>query len=409
MEKEYDIGIVGGGLAGASLACCLADQPLRVAVFEEVPVNATNQPSHDDRGLALSLSSHRVLNAINVWPAVTANAVPVKHIHISDRGKFGFVRLHATDAGLPALGYVVVARELGRALVEKMASLDNVDYICPAQVTDISPGPDNVEMGLKSGEQSRTVSCRLLVAADGSDSLIRDKLGIPAEVRDYGQTAIVSNISTTLDHANTAYERFTRNGPLALLPLPDGRSVSIFTVVSSEKAAYLEMDDKEYLGVLEQTFGRRLGRFLAVGKRKAYPLRLVRSARQHQERVVLVGNAAHTLHPNGAQGYNLGLRDVAGLAEVIIKAVQQQSDPGREASLEAYLNSRSDDQARTVRCTDNLADLFYNDDTFKAAGRNLGMLLLDTCLPLKIRFIQAATGLYGRQPGLVRGLTPGQI
>jgi 2-octaprenyl-6-methoxyphenol hydroxylase len=409
MEKEYDIAIVGGGLAGASLACCLADLPLRVAVFEQVPIIANDQPSYDDRGLALSLSSFRVLKAIGVWPAVAARAAPVKRIHISDRGRFGFVHLKASDLDIAALGYVIVARELGRALVERLAGLANVDFICPAAVAGIRPGEDSVLLALDRGGETGTVSCRLLVAADGTDSLVRGKLGMETTVKEYGQTAIVATITPAAGHGNTAYERFTRNGPLALLPMLDGRCVSIFTVASGSAAEYLRLDDQSYLDVLQQTFGLRLGRFTAIGRRRAYPLKLVRALRQYQQRVVLLGNAAHTVHPNGAQGFNLGLRDAAGLAEIIITRARQQRDIGEEAALQAYCSDRGADQARTIGFTGAVAGLFYNEDRFMALCRNLGMLMLDTSPSLKRRFIRMATGLYGRQPGLVRGLDLRQL
>jgi len=407
MKNGYDIAIVGGGLAGASLACCLAGLPLRVAVFEQFAAGPA-QPSYDERGLALSLSSYRILNAINLWPALAGRAVPVKHIHVSDKGKFGFVRLHAADLGLPAMGYVVTASDLGHALLEKIGTLENVDYICPAVVGAVDVADDRVKIDLVGSGLSGTTKCRLLVAADGSNSLIRQMLGIQVDIKDYQQTAVVANVTTVSDHGNTAYERFTRDGPLALLPMSQGRSVSIFTVPEATKDDYLRLKDDSYLAVIQNIFGARLGRFNKVGSRKAYPLRLVQATRQYQDRIVLLGNAAHTVHPNGAQGFNLGLRDVAALAELIIKAVQQQ-DPGNESLLSEYARSRAADQSRVVRFTDTIANLFYNDDPVKTLWRTTGMLALDSLPLLKQRFMQQAMGIHGRQPGLVRGLNLDQL
>jgi len=408
MQQEYDIGIVGGGLAGASLACCLAELPVRIAVFEQFPAGPA-QPSYDDRGLALSLSSYRILNAIDIWPALAGKAVPVKHVHVSDKGKFGFVRLHAADLGLPAMGYVVAASDIGHALLQKIATLKNVDYICPAEVGAVNIAGDRVNIDLVGSGQSDTVSCRLLVAADGSNSLIRQKLGIAVDIKDYQQSAIVANVTTASDHGFTAYERFTRDGPLALLPMSQGRSVSVFTVAEATTDDCLKLTDADYLALIQKVFGSRLGRFIKVGSRKAYPLRLVQAARQYQDRMVLLGNAAHTVHPNGAQGFNLGLRDVAALAELIIKAVHQQQDPGSEALLVEYARSRADDQARVIRFTDTMANLFYNDDPLKTLCRTAGMLALDALPFLKQRFMRQGMGIDGRQPGLVRGLSQDQL
>ncbi|MEX2352845.1 MAG: 2-octaprenyl-6-methoxyphenyl hydroxylase [Gammaproteobacteria bacterium] len=408
MHKEYDIGIIGGGLAGASLACCLAGQALRVAVFEAFPAGS-DQPSYDDRGLALSLSSRRILDAINIWPRLTGKAVPVQHIHVSDRGRFGFVRLHAADLNLAEMGYVVTARELGQALLEKISSTDNIDYICPARVRDVHADYESVSVELEGGTESGTVSCRLLVAADGTNSLAREKMGIQSDIREYGQTAIVTNITASGNHSHTAYERFTSEGPLALLPMPEGRWVSIFTVASEDRDHYLQLDDGSYLAVLQAVFGNRLGKFLKAGTRKSYPLRLVRAARQYQGRMVLLGNAAQTVHPNGAQGFNLGLRDAAALAEHITGSVRHNQDPGAERMLREYSKTRSEDQARVTGFTDAVARLFYNDNPLKAVCRNAGMLLLDLSPSLKKTFIQAGMGVYGRQPDLVRGLRLDQI
>ncbi len=402
MHNEYDIAIVGGGLAGASLACSLANQSLRIAVIEQVSPDADEQPSYDDRGLALSLSSQRILKAIDIWPDLAAKAIPVRHIHISDRGRFGLVHLHASDLQLPALGYVVVARDLGKVLQRKTASLAGIDYICPAAVTDVRTSANNIQLAYRHHQQSHSISCRLLVAADGTHSRVREQLGIGATVKDYGQTAIVSNITTTNDHKNTAYERFTRQGPLALLPMPEGRCVCIYTVASERRDQYLGLDEQGYLDVLQQDFGNRLGRMLKGGSRKSYPLKLVYADKQYVDRAVLLGNAAQTIHPNGAQGFNLGLRDSAALAEHIIDGVKRRQDPGSNNILEHYYRSRMDDQSQVIRFTDTVAGLFYNDDPVKAVCRNLGMLLLDMTPALKRRFIRRATGLHGRQPALVR-------
>lgn len=406
MQQEYDIAIVGGGLAGASLACCLGKR-LRVAIIEAVPARSENQPSYDDRGLALSLSSQRILAGMDVWSHLAGNAVPIRHIHVSDRGRFGFVRFHAAELNLPAMGYVVIARELGRVLLEKIAALDSVDFICPASVKELVIGSERIDLHLHGNDGRGSISCRLLVAADGMNSTIRDRAGIRVITKDYGQTAIVANVTVARGLDNTAFERFTSTGPLALLPLSDRRYVSVFTVDSGMTTDFMRMDDAAYLQVLEETFGRRLGKFLKIGNRKSYPLALLRAERQFRERIVLLGNSAHTIHPNGAQGFNLGLRDVAALAENLLGAAAQGQDPGSADLLEKYHASRQHDQQRVINFTDHIAGLFYNDDPVRAAVRNTGMLVLDLIPPLKRRFMREAMGLHGRQPSMVRGLYPG--
>ena len=389
-------------MAGASLACCLANQSLRIAIIEQVSPEANEQPSYDNRGLALALSSQRILKAIDIWPDLAANAVPVKHIHISDKGRFGLVHLHASDPDMPALGYIVVASDLGAALRRRTAELAGVDYICPATVTKVRNSADHIELDYHHQQQLNTLTCKLLVAADGTDSSIRQQLGIHATVKEYGQTAIVSNITTSGDHKNTAYERFTRQGPIALLPMSESRCVCVYTVASKDKDYYLGLNEQSYLAGLQQDFGKRLGQITKTGARKSYSLKLVQADKHYVERAVLLGNSAQTIHPNGAQGFNLGLRDAAALAEKITTGAQQQQDPGCNEILENYSRSRIDDQSRTIRFTNTVAGLFYNDDPIKAVARNLGMVLLDMSPGLKSRFIRHSTGLTGRQPALVR-------
>ena len=402
MDGDYDIAIIGGGLAGASLTCSLAGQPLRIAVIEQVAADADEQPSYDDRGLALALSSQRILNAIGVWPDLAVRSVPIRHIHISEKGRFGMVHLHAADLDLAALGHVVMARDLGAALLRKTTSLTNTDYIFPASVTDIRNTGHCIEVDYRHNEQMSTLRCRLLVGADGTSSAIRTRLGIETSVKDYGQTAIVSNVTPELAHNNTAYERFTPQGPIAMLPVAEGRCVAVHIVASSLKDDYMAMDNAAYLDTVQHDFGTRLGRMQKTGKRKSYPIRLVQANRQYTERAVLLGNSVHTIHPNGAQGFNLGLRDAASLAEHIIEAVQRGTDPGSMHVLETYTHARMLDQSGVVRFSDTIAGMFYNDNPVKALIRNLGMLALDLSLPMKRRLIRQATGLAGRQPALVR-------
>lgn len=403
MKTEYDLAIIGGGMAGASLACCLDGVPLRIAVLEQVAVEERQQPGFDERGLALALSSRRILDSMGVWSRLADAAHPVRHIHISDQRRYGLVHLHADEVPLPAFAWVVAARILGNALVQRLKSLSNTEIICPATVTAIHRHPQSMQVDYIKDGQSASLHCRLLVCADGTDSSARSMLGIPAQVRDYQQTAIVSHLSPEKPHQDTAYERFTRQGPLALLPMTDDRLVAVHVVQGNTAANYLDLPEDEYLSCLQQEFGDRLGRFSRPGQRKAYPIRLVRANRQVDDRTVLLGNAAHTIHPNGAQGFNLGLRDTAALADSIKSAVTGDEDPGDIRLLSAYADSRASDQSRIINFTDKLGDLFYNDQPVLSLVRNLGMLIFDSSPTLKRQFALHATGLAGHQPARVRG------
>ena len=394
---EYDIIIIGGGLAGAGLACALAESGARIAVVEAVPFQAPEQPSYDDRGLALSLSSRSILESIRVWPEVSPHACPIRGIHVSDRGHFGFVRLHAGDIGADVLGYVVTARELGRALNIAIKVHENIDVICPAQTTAINPGAEGISLDLAAEGHNKTVQCKLLVAADGTRSDTCMRLGIQTSSKDYGQTAIIANINTEKPHNNMAYERFTDSGPLALLPLIDLRCKMVFTVAAEEAGYYLNMEDAEFLEHAWSRFGRRLGRFTRVGNRNSYPLVLREAEQQVRDRVVLVGNSAHTIHPNGAQGLNLSLRDVAALAACLVPVLERGGDPGDRMVLENYLSLRRSDQRNIIRFTDGLATLFYNHQPVKVVVRNSAMLMMDLVPPLRRKLLSI---IMGASPGL---------
>lgn len=400
---DYDVVITGGGMTGASLAVALSQENIRIAIIEAVSPRAGNQPSYDDRSLALSLSSQRILQGLGLWDAVSTTANPVQHIHVSDRHHFGFVRLHAETMHIPALGYVVIARELGRVLLEKISKTKNIDLICPAKVNDIVIQSDRVIVNLQGTDQ-KSISGRLIVAADGSHSRVVELLGIETMVKDYGQTAIVTNVTPGRQHQNTAYERFTSHGPLALLPLNDNRCAVVFTVYHDEAEAFMNLDENVFLNQLQSRFSRRLGEFKRLGNRKSYPMQLIHTKEQVRERIVVLGNSAHTIHPNGAQGFNLCLRDVAGLAETLIYAFRSGIDPGQRQVLNQYRDLREHDQIAVIRFTDSLAGLFYNDLPHKVLLRNTGMLLMDSFPLLKKAFMQRAMGIYGHQPALVRGV-----
>ncbi len=408
---SYDIVIIGGGMVGASLACALGDTPLRVAVVEGVPLRSDTQPSYDDRSIALAYGSRRIFEGIGVWSALAEVVAPIRRIHVSDRGRFGATRLSGADQGVDALGYVVETRELGRVLAERLASLSNVELLCPAQLREFECGHDVVSVAVDTPEGARQLSAKLLVAADGTHSTVRERLGIEVKRWDYGQTAVISNVSAELDHQGVAYERFTDGGPLALLPLPPhqgdvGRSrCSLVWTVRGEQVDWaMGLSDEDFLAEIQSRFGHRLGRLLRVGERRAYPLSLLRVSEHVRPRAALIGNAAHALHPVAGQGFNLGIRDVAVLAELLAEAAASGQDPGDMTLLNRYAEWRRRDHRVVMAFTDGLARIFSNPLPPVALARDAGLVALDMLPPLKAVLTRQTMGLAGRLPRLGLGL-----
>lgn len=401
---DFDVVIAGAGLIGASLGCALAQEGnARIAVIDPALPDMQNHPSFDDRGITLSLSSRRILAALGLWDeGLRSHASPIRRIHVTDRGQPGCVRFNAGELGLEAFGYVVSARDLGQALMHKLRGTGRIEVIAPATVRSVQSARGRIEVGCAQGGTPLKLSARLLVAADGSNSAVRAMLGIPVEEKDYAQTAIVANVAVAKPEPETAHERFTEDGPLALLPLGGERHVMVLTVARQEAGRFMALPENELLRHLEARTGGRLGRFTRIGARRAYPLKLIQPGEQVRDRFVLLGDSAHAMHPNGAQGFNLCLRDMAELAGLLRRQLQAGGDPGDRELLERYLNARLPDQRWAIGFSDLLTRVFYNRDPVKIALRNAGMILLDLAPSLKRAFALRATGIRGRQPAMVR-------
>jgi 2-octaprenyl-6-methoxyphenol hydroxylase len=402
--QDYDLVIVGGGLVGASLAAALPGTGLRVAVVEAVPADAVHHPSYDERVIALSLGSRRIFDGLGAWPALEADAAPIRHVHVSDRGHFGFAHLDAADEGVPALGYVAPARAIGAALQARLDAADGIDMLRPARVVGLQIGRDEVSLEVAVAGESRLLRTALVVAADGGDSAVRKRLGLAVRERPYHHDAIISTVTPEQPAPGTAFERFTDTGPLALLPMTQGRWSVVWTAREEQTPGILGLDDDAFLARLQERFGQRMGRLTRPGRRIAYPLRLMLAKQLTQPRVVLIGNAAHTLHPVAGQGFNLGLRDVAELADLLAEARHTGKDPGGDAVLAPYRKRRGRDQAGVALLTDGLARLFVNPWGPVRAGRNLGMLALDLLPGARHHLAQRFMGTGGRLPRLARGL-----
>ncbi|MBK8535986.1 MAG: 2-octaprenyl-6-methoxyphenyl hydroxylase [Candidatus Competibacteraceae bacterium] len=405
-QNNYDVLIIGGGMVGASLACALAGQDLRIGLVEAAPLNVSEHPGYDDRSIALAQGTRRIFQTLGLWDALALTATPIRQIHISERGGIGFAHLDSRDQGVDALGYVAEARLIGAALLAQLPTLSGVDLLCPARLEQVVIKPEAAYATVHFFNEDRTVEirARLLVAADGAQSPVREQLGIAAVRWEYGQHAVIANITPTLPHENIAYERFTAAGPIALLPMSDQRCAVVCTVNDSEVPAVMALDDADFLSLVQERFGDRLGPFVRVGRRQSYPLFLLKAREHARARVAVIGNAAHTLHPIAGQGFNLGVRDVAALAEVIAEARRSGEDIGDLRVLSRYADWRRWDQRRTIAFTDALNRLFANPLWPVRAARNLGLLAFDLCPPLKRQFARQTMGLDGRLPKLARGL-----
>lgn len=410
---DFDIVIAGGGLVGASLAVALKSSGWRVAVVEPISPKATEQPSFDDRQTALAPTSRRFFAHLGLWETIASQAAPIAEIHVSDRGHAGFTRLTAQAEGLPALGHVTPNRVLGAALGPAMREAARV--FCPAKIVATAmQDPSRRSIQIETDEGVQTLSTQLLVVADGKHSMTREALGIGLKERDYGQSAIIANLKTEYPHAGRAYERFTTAGPLAVLPGVND-SVSVVWALPHEQAqaALEQWSESVFLNRLQAVFGWRLGRLHSLGKRQIYPLQSVMANALIEQRAVVLGNAAHALHPVAGQGLNLALRDVAALAEVMgvssaasANATQRPPDPGAQALLQAYAHERHRDCQRTFAFTDGLVRLFSNQWLPLVAARNVGLTLLDLIPPARRALLKQATGAALNVPPLCRDELP---
>jgi 2-octaprenyl-6-methoxyphenol hydroxylase len=398
---QVDIAIIGGGMVGASLAVALSGTGVATMLVEGTAAGSKAQPSFDDRTTALGNASRRIFQGLGVWERLAAEAAAIRAIHVSDAGRFGFARLNAAEQGIEAFGYVVPNRVIGTALWERLQAAKDVLLRVPARPERVRIGDQGVTFTLAD----ESVSARLVVAADGAQSVVRAAAGIEAGVEDYDQIAIVANVGADRPHDGTAYERFTESGPLAVLPLHDGSYGVIWTCTPARAAEVLSFDDGTYLRELQERFGWRAGRFLRAGVRASYPLKLTRATTTVATRTVLIGNAAQALHPVAGQGFNLGLRDAAMLAEVVVGAT---GDVGSPELLRRFAAWREGDRSGVVRFTDGLVKMF--GDTRPGVGvlRNLGLLLFDLSPPAKSALARVSAGFAGPTPRLARGLGLGQ-
>ena len=401
---KVDVAIVGGGMVGASLALGLRGLGVRVLLVEGVAPGTHAQPSFDDRTTALGNASRRIFASLGAWSDIAPRAAAIRTIHVSDAGRFGFARLRAEEQGIEAFGYVVANRVIGAALWQGLAASHDIVLRMPAKSERIEITPDGAQLALVTDTGGHeTVEARLVVAADGAQSGVRAAAEIDAAVEDYDQVAIVANLAADRPHDGTAYERFTPSGPLAVLPLYDGSYGVVWACSPADAARVLSLDDDSYLSELQTRFGWRAGKLMRVGRRASYPLKLTRAATTTATRTVLIGNAAQALHPVAGQGFNLGLRDAAMLAEVIANA-PTGVDVGAPDLLQRFSDWRAADRTGVVKFTDGLVKLFGDRRPGMGILRNLGLLMFDLAPPAKSALARVSAGFGGPSPRLARGL-----
>lgn len=386
-------------MVGASLALGLQNAARQAGwtirlIEAQPPVKGGWQPSYDNRSTALSYGSRQLFERLGVWQELARRAEPIRHIHVSDRGYPGSARMHAADQGVAALGYIVENAWLGEVL---LGALDHqvIDWVAPARVVRAMPKPGGYQLMMHTPEGEQQLDSDLLVIADGGRSGLLEQLGIHRKVSPYQQVAVIANITSAQGHAGVAYERFTDSGPLALLPLSGQRSALVWTLAADVAEAVAALPDQAFLQRLQAAFGFRMGSLIKVGERASYALNLIEAQEQVRSHLVVLGNAAHSLHPIAGQGFNLSLRDAIALAETLQSAWQQQRDPGTLGVLRGYLDRQQADQATTVAFSHYLTQLFSNRHPALVAGRNTGLLAMDLLLPFKSLIARQGMGLRG--------------
>ena len=409
-RARYDVAVVGGGLVGAAFALLLQslrrpDAPsLRVLVIEAAAHAAEEEdgllqpaPDFDVRTTALSEGSRLVLEQMGLWSALQEWVTPIQRIHVSDRGHFGAVEMNAAKAGVDALGHVVENRHLGKLLLHALQQSDDIDFLCPASTQQIRPRPDGMRLSLNTAGREQELDAALVVLADGGKSDLCRQLGIGIDRQAYGQQALIANVAFRKAHEGVAFERFTDQGPMAVLPLSDlagaHRGALIWTQPDIQAEAMLAMPDEAFLQALQDRFGYRLGVFSRVGQRHAFPLSLDVAREQLRPGLVLLGNVAHTLHPVAGQGLNLALRDARTLARCIAQGHREGVSPGEMGLLQSYMAQRQRDQDLTIAFSHHVTGLFTTSNPLQVWTRKFGLFSIDLLPPARQLFTRQAMGL----------------
>lgn len=403
---DYDLAIVGGGIAGATLACALKHSGLSVVLIEAQPQAVAVERR---QAYALSLLSGRIFQGIGVWDKILPQINSFTQIRLSDADYPGIVQFYPKELGTESLGYVGEHRPLLTSLYEFLAECSHVSWLCPAEVVQVEYQPSEVKITVKVGDENRQIRTRLVVAADGARSRIRTHAGIKTKGWQYWQSCVTARIKTEKSHNNTAFERFWPSGPMGVLPLSENRCQVVWTAPHTEAHALKELDEAEFLALLEQRTGGSLGRLQLDSQRLVFPVQLMQSDRYTQSRLALIGDAAHCCHPVGGQGLNLGIRDAAALAQVLQEAALRDEDIGTIGVLERYERWRKLENWTILGFTDFLDRLFSNNWLPLVIIRRLGLFILHKIHPIKLLALRLMTGLLGHLPRLAQESEPAKI
>ncbi|WP_062034492.1 2-octaprenyl-6-methoxyphenyl hydroxylase [Acinetobacter sp. BMW17] len=399
---QQEVIIVGGGMVGLSLALMLAKQNIAVKLLEAIKypnyddVNlAPYYSSFDARNSALSRRTVQIYQELGLWNALQEHATPILEVNITEQGSFGKARLKAEQEKVESFGQVIENAWLGRVLLAEVQKQPFIELIDGVQVTQLTQDTDMAYIEASRGEEQLSLQAKLVIAADGRDSFCRKALGIGASEHDYDQVAIVTTVQTSKPHNHVGFERFSSLGPLALLPLPgEYRRSVVWPVKKGTEGEWLgDENDQHFLDALQETYGDRAGKFQKTGKRFSFRLSQVLAEKQVVGRVVLMGNAAHTIHPVAGQGFNLCMRDAHVLVRYLAEQIAQNSDLGDAEMLQAYEASRLTDQQRVIKFCDSVVRGFSNSNPILKFIRNTGLVAFDTIPGIKPLVANYAMGL----------------
>ncbi|RSN76827.1 2-octaprenyl-6-methoxyphenyl hydroxylase [Acinetobacter haemolyticus] len=400
---QQQVIIVGGGMVGLSLALMLAKSNIAVKLLEAVKYPnyddenlAPYHSSFDARNTALSRRSVQIYQKLGLWDALQQHATPILQVHITEQGSFGKARLVAEQEKVESFGQVIENAWLGRVLLTQVRQQPLIELIDGVQVTSLTQEADQVQIeAMRNGEYIHSLKSKLVIAADGRDSFCRQAIGVGVDEHDYDQVAIVTTVQTSKPHQQVGFERFSALGPLALLPLPgEYRRSVVWPVKKGTEAEWLgEENDQHFLDALQETYGDRAGKFEKTGKRFSYPLSQVLAHKQAVGRVVLMGNAAHTIHPVAGQGFNLCLRDADVLVRFLMEQLAKSDDIGQPDNLLAYEQARLKDQQRVIKFCDSVVRGFSNQNPILKLIRNTGLVAFDVIPGIKPLVANYAMGL----------------
>lgn len=388
----FDIVVIGGGLVGAAFARAISGSGLKTLILDKLPAHVLYSDALDNRGLALSHTTQKILATLNCWSKLVANAYPIENVHVSEKHSFGFTKIAAANYKLDALGYVLSASNLGRALIENLDALDDITVLRPAEITQMLFDEKLQTWSLTLNGQ--VINAKLLVAADGANSSLRASQNMQMHTIDYQQTAVVTNIAITAKQLTTAYERFTENGVIALLPFGSQNLKCVWTASNSIADQLSTCSDSDFLSALQEEFGFRLGKFNSVSERKAFSICQTHAENLYSNGIVLIGNAANTLHPVAAQGFNLGIRDAIELARVLSRANQDGTSINSVTLLQQYAQLRQDDHSNTRSFTNSLVDTFASDNKLIKIYRRFGILAAHFIKPLNKKIFSRGQGVW---------------